>query len=186
MSRTVKSAEPTTSSKPPRFVNPNSVPVGLYDESGRKVYVAPFADVGTKHENSTALYVLEGEFFRPQVHPHGSLVPHPADHELVQEVADEQVIENVNRQRSSLGMEPVSGEGSAAAGAAVVTADVAETPTGTGPVAEVGTSVATDPAVTVTGNGEHVEPTGQEPGPETKSHIKSKVHVAPFKPHSKK
>jgi len=60
----------------PRFINPQPGLVGVY-VNGRKVYIGPFEDVGTRLEKKDILYVLEGAEFSEQCAPKGPLAPFP-------------------------------------------------------------------------------------------------------------
>lgn len=62
----------------PRFVNLQPQSVGVIGPNGRRVLVHPYQELGTQSEKKdNSVYVVEGEHYASQVHPWGSLHPHP-------------------------------------------------------------------------------------------------------------
>ena len=60
----------------PRFVNAQSVSVGVYDAKGKKIYVEPFRDQ-SRSKQEGAIFVVEGEHYRTFAAPRGPLSPFP-------------------------------------------------------------------------------------------------------------
>ena len=60
----------------PKFINAQSFPVTIHGEDRRQFVVDPYSEEGRK---PTAVYVVEGEFYRQFVSAKGPLAPFPKE-----------------------------------------------------------------------------------------------------------
>lgn len=61
---------------PPRFVNLQSSPVGVFDEKGNRINVGCFA---LRNRQEHGIFIVEGEYYRKFSHPNGPLHPIPKE-----------------------------------------------------------------------------------------------------------